>query len=90
MSEAVHVSCAEQWAGWECRVSTGTTQHVVSVSSSVLARFAPGHHEPTRLVEESYRFLLEREPASAILRRFELSDIEHYFPEFPTEIASRI
>jgi hypothetical protein len=33
-----------------------------------------------RVVLESFRFLLEREPATSILRQFSLSDISRYFP----------
>jgi hypothetical protein len=42
------------------------------------------------VVRESFRFLLEREPASSILPRFSLSEIERYFPEYPTELAHRL
>lgn len=83
MSEAAQVSCIERGPGWECSVATGATQHVVSVSRVELARFAPGHQEPARLVEESFRFLLEREPANSILLRFAVSEIERYFPDYP-------
>ncbi|REF36307.1 hypothetical protein [Thermasporomyces composti] len=43
-----------------------------------------------RLVRESFRFLLEREPASSILSQFALNQITHYFPEYPREIRSRL
>ena len=33
-----------------------------------------------RVVRESFRFLLEREPATSILRQFSLSDISRYLP----------
>ena len=36
----------------------------------------------TALVERSFAFLLEREPAGAILRDFSLEQIGHYFPEY--------
>ena len=39
------------------------------------------------LVRASFLFLLEREPASSILRRFRLDVIERYFPEYRTEIG---
>jgi hypothetical protein len=38
------------------------------------------------LVRRSFEFLLEREPASSILREFRITDIERYFPEYPTVI----
>jgi hypothetical protein len=34
-----------------------------------------------RVVRESFRFLLEREPASSILPKFSLDVIPTYFPE---------
>jgi len=55
-----------------------------------MARLAPGEWEPTRLVEESFRFLLAREPRQSILRKFAISDIARYFPDFPDEITRRI
>jgi hypothetical protein len=43
-----------------------------------------------KLIEESFRFLLEREPNTAILPSFELPVIGWYFPEYPHEIVKRI
>ena len=85
----VAVECEEHGGGWECRVSTGSTEHVVTVAPAELARFAAGQADPRRLVEVSFRFLLEREPASSILRRFAISDIEGYFPDYPDWISDR-
>jgi hypothetical protein len=34
-------------------------------------------------------FLLEHEPKEAILSRFELPVIEHYFPDYPAALRSR-
>lgn len=48
----------------------------------------PGDLE--RVVRESFRFLLEREPASSILAQFSLADISQYFPEYPSELARRL
>jgi hypothetical protein len=69
--------------------STGTTVHKVRVSAVDLRRLAPDV-EPAVLVEESFRFLLEREPKEAILRTFDLPVIGRYFPEYEEEIRSRI
>jgi hypothetical protein len=41
-------------------------------------------------VEESFRFLLEREPKESILRRFNLTVISRYFPEYEREIKGRL
>lgn len=61
------------------------TTHEVGVSPLELAKYA-GKATAERLVEASFEFLLEREPKASILRSFSLSDIEHYFPEYPKQI----
>ena len=43
-----------------------------------------------RLVRESFAFLLEREPPSSILKKFDLSVIATYFPDYPAEIRRRL
>jgi hypothetical protein len=82
----IHVDCLEHGLAWECRVIIGDPErdpeYVVGVTRGELEKYARGGTEPTGLVEESFRFLLEREPASSILRRFNLSDIERYYPEY--------
>ena len=42
------------------------------------------------LVRASFEFLLEREPASSILREFSLDVISRYFPGYPAEISARL
>jgi hypothetical protein len=37
---------------------------------------------PEELIERSFEFLLEREPNTSILRRFDLPVIQTYFPEY--------
>ena len=66
-----------------------STSHQVTVWPSDVERYAPGA-TPEDLLEASFRFLLEREPKEAILRRFELPVIERYFPDYPSVIASRL
>ena len=66
------------------------TQHTVTVTRQDLARYAPAGTTPERLLEASFEFLLEREPASSILSTFALPVIERYFPEYPQEIRKRL
>ena len=49
-----------------------------------------GHVAPGELVRASFEFLLEREPATAILRVFGLDVISQYFPGYPAEIRARL
>jgi hypothetical protein len=66
------------------------TTHTVTVTSQDLDRYAPSGTTAERLLEASFEFLLEREPASSILSMFALPVIEQYFPEYPREIRKRI
>ncbi len=63
----------------EVRVPTGLAQHVGG----------PGTTDQA-LVEESFRYLLEREPNTSILRTFSLDQIGSYFPGWSEEIADRL
>ena len=71
------------------REERGTTTHAVTVKAEDVARYAPGV-TPERLLQASFEFLLEREPASAILSRFALPVIERYFPEYPDVIKRMV
>jgi hypothetical protein len=81
----IEVECASTAAGWRCDVTvdvSGTlTRHTVQVSRADLERWGGGRPVED-LVRRSFDFLLEREPATSILRSFELSAIQRYFPEF--------
>jgi hypothetical protein len=94
VSTSLRVDCTPTGDGWLCSVAVtdggGTSRHEVTVRPEELSAFAPGAGEPTALVEESFRFLLEREPKESILRRFAISEIGRYFPEYRVEIATRL
>lgn len=67
--------------------SDTTTEHTVRVKEADVARFGGAGTTPEQLLEASFRFLLEREPNSLILPRFELPLISRYFPEYEREIS---
>jgi hypothetical protein len=91
--ETLVVSCAMSESGWECHVKLNDQgrerEYLVTVSSAELQRFAHGQFDPTRLVVESFRFLLARESPGSILGTFAVSDIERYFPEYGVEMPGR-
>jgi hypothetical protein len=84
----VAVSAEPMQDGWRCNVAVDHqgehTEHVVTVSRADLKRWSSGfeRQDIEDLVQRSFDFLLEREPASSILKTFELSVIERYFPEY--------
>jgi hypothetical protein len=61
------------------------TRHRVTLAAAYFARLAPGA-APERCIEAAFRFLLDREPAQAILRRFDVEIIPKYFYEFEREL----
>jgi hypothetical protein len=69
--------------------STSTEHRVIVPASMVDDLGLPGIDEST-LVQESFAFLLEREPATSILGKFDLTVIGRYFPEYEQEIRSRL
>jgi len=73
----------------EVRDGAVTTAHTVTVPPDLpqALGWAPGREGA--LVEQSFRFLLEREPATSILRRFSLEVIGDYFPEYRGEMHTR-
>jgi hypothetical protein len=74
----------------EVREGQGATTHQVTVPERLGARLELREDDLERVVRESFRFLLEREPATSILRQFSLSDISRYFPEDPSELERRL
>lgn len=87
--DAVVVACEPAGIGWQCRVQVGTdaaaTSHEVSVGQEDLMRLAPAS-TPDELVRQSFRFLLEREPRTSIMRRFELPIISRFFAGYEEEM----
>ena len=59
------------------RVGNGQTRHHVTMVA--------GTHTPERCIEAACEFLLDREPKESILRRFDVTVISRYFPEFERE-----
>lgn len=68
----------------------GAGSYEVSIPKGYLEKLGLAAIPPERVLEESFRFLLEREPASSILRGFELPVIARYFPEYEKEIRRRL
>ena len=64
-----------------------TTTHRVRVSRVDRERYGGG--DVADLVKRSFEFLLAREANTSILREFDLSTIERYFPEYARVIVPR-
>ncbi len=81
----IDVRCSAAGDGYTCTVEVGNgasaTRHTVQVRRGDMDRWARGR-SAEELVRGSFEFLLDREPKESILRQFELSVIQRYFPEF--------
>ncbi|MFP5343483.1 MAG: hypothetical protein ACLGIJ_11250 [Candidatus Limnocylindria bacterium] len=93
---SIDVRCEPTADGWRCIVEVDDRRtagrHEVTVSSDDAVRLsaARGSADVERLVEESFDYLLEREPRSSILAAFDLTVIETYLPGWEREIAARL
>ncbi len=67
-----------------------STEHRVTLKEADYRRLTGEEVSPEQLVEESFRFLLEREPKESILGKFDLPLISRYFPGYPEEIKGRL
>jgi hypothetical protein len=94
MTFMISVDAVPTDRGWDCEVAVheggGASRHSVRLTPSDLERWGQVPSEtPESLVTRAFEFLLAREPATHILRSFELADIQRYFPEFDREIRER-
>ncbi len=86
-AEQIAVNVRESGDGHVAEVTVrgrATTTHLVRVSSAERERY--GGEDVADLVRRSFAFLLEREANTSILREFDLSTIERYFPDYGREI----
>ena len=92
----ISVRCQPATDGWRCvaDVDDGRTagRHAVTVATDDADRLAAAHDTAAveRLVDETFRFLLEREPRSSILTTFDITVVGRYFPEYEAEIEHRL
>ena len=91
MPAKISVSAKEESpTGWVFEVDVSEpgsqTVHRVTLSKTDYERLAEGKAPPETLLERSFEFLLQREPKESILRRFDLTKIGFYFPEYEREI----
>ena len=67
------------------RDGRGESRHSVTLAQETLDRLASGH-KAEDFVEAAFKFLLDREPKESILKRFDVTVIARYFPEFEREL----
>jgi hypothetical protein len=79
---------------WEYQVrlydSGRTRQYQVTLHWADYDLWSRGRSAPEKVVEALFEFLLEREPASAILSRFDCSIVRRYFPDVDQALPARL
>lgn len=90
MSEIEVTALEEGFFGVRVTEGGATTEHRVTIPADYLADLGIADADPVRVIRESFAFLLEREPATSILREFPLDVITRYFPEYPDELPHRL
>jgi len=70
--------------------STVETNHKVTLSEEYHNELTGGNISKEKLIEASFKFLLQRESNSEILKEFDLKLIETYFPTFSQEMKNQI
>jgi hypothetical protein len=68
------------------REASGKSRHHVTMSKETYERVMAARYTPEAWLDAAFRFLLDREPKESILRRFDVTVISRYFPEFEREL----
>ena len=66
------------------------TRHQVHMSQQYYRTLSGGKVTHEWVIVQAFRFLLEREASSDILAEFDLEVINRYFPEFESELQTRL
>ena len=65
-----------------------STKHVVSVTDQMLLNLTNNKISKEELLNFSFNFLLEREPNTSILSKFDIIVISKYFPEYISKVEN--
>ena len=68
--------------------SAGKTQHRVTLNEETYERLTQRRITPVQCIEAAFRFMLEREAKSDILRSFDVNVIQLYFANFEKEFPN--
>jgi hypothetical protein len=76
--------------GWTFLVEVGhgddLAEFFVDVDKEYWTRLTTRRIEPAELVRVTFEFLLDKEPKEVILKKFNVSDVSGYFPNYENEI----
>ena len=64
-----------------------TTTHTVTVTDQYLNDLTDNNVTDTQLLEFSFKFLLDKEPNTSILKSFDINVISRYFTDYRDEVT---
>lgn len=67
-----------------------THDFLVTLSFQDYDLWSRGRVAPSRVIEAAFAFLLDNEPASAIMKKFDCSVIRRYFPQVDQELPGML
>ena len=79
--------------GWTYEVQVEASQkheYTVTLSWSEYDLWSHGRIAPEKVIKAAFEFLLEREPASAIMAEFDCAIIRRYFPEVDRDLPTML
>ena len=67
-----------------------TTHHEVTVTDIAHHHLTSGQATKKELLDFSFKFLLDREPNTSILSKFDITVISQYFPEYESKLLQKL
>ena len=58
------------------------TKHIIYISDEAYLKYSKNDITKEQLVKKTFLFLLSKEKNTSILEKFDIEDIEKFFPEF--------
>lgn len=65
-----------------------TTTHTVTITDQIHSKLTGGKISKENLLERSFEFLLQREPNTSILAKFNLEVISQYFSDYAKQAST--
>lgn len=88
MKEVVVINKEKTKNGWKFSVHVEEKKYSVELTKDYWKQLTGGDTVPEKLVEQSFSFLLAREPKESILPTFNLKQIQSYFSDYEEKIKS--
>lgn len=77
---------------YQVKLTDNSSEHEynVTLSQPDYQMWSPNQGPPSAVVKAAFEFLLEREPATSILAKFDCAIIRRYFPEVDRELPKKL